>query len=67
MPVWAGFICQITNIAVAVKRVLEWRPRLSKRSVGRLVGGMIISERSLVEAGKVAGLSWMRQTESGVK
>ncbi|XP_046976516.1 uncharacterized protein LOC124542632 [Vanessa cardui] len=50
---WAGHICRRTDNRWG-KRVLEWRPRLGKRSVGRP------GARWSDDLRKTAGRSWMR-------
>ncbi|KAG6461226.1 hypothetical protein O3G_MSEX012494 [Manduca sexta] len=57
---WAGHICRRTDNRWG-KRVLEWRPRLGKRSVGRPPA------RWSDDLRKVAGKNWMRQAEDRVK
>lgn len=51
---WAGHICRRTDNRWG-KRVLEWRPRLGKRSVGRP------QARWSDDLRKTAGRSWMRE------
>jgi hypothetical protein len=53
---WAGHISHRTDNRWG-KRVLEWRPRLGKRSVGRL------QSRWSDDLRRTAGRSWMRVPE----
>ncbi|KAJ0175113.1 hypothetical protein K1T71_009254 [Dendrolimus kikuchii] len=53
---WAGHICRRTDGRWS-KRVLEWRPRLGKRSVGRPPA------RWADDLCKVAGRRWLRKSE----
>ncbi|CAH0677679.1 unnamed protein product [Spodoptera exigua] len=53
---WAGHICRRTDDRWS-KRVLEWRPRLGKRSVGRPPA------RWTDDIRRVAGSGWMRRAE----
>ncbi|KAJ0169495.1 hypothetical protein K1T71_015082 [Dendrolimus kikuchii] len=52
---WAGHVCRRTDGRWS-KRVLEWRPRLGKRSVGRPPA------RWSDDLRKIAGRGWMRKT-----
>ncbi|PZC81828.1 hypothetical protein B5X24_HaOG211841 [Helicoverpa armigera] len=54
---WAGHISRRTDNRWG-KRVLEWRPRLGKRSVGRP------QARWSDDLCKTAGRSWMREAEN---
>lgn len=53
---WAGHVCRRTDGRWS-RRVLEWRPRLGKRSVGRPPA------RWTDDLRKVAGTGWMRTAE----
>jgi hypothetical protein len=53
---WAGHISRRTN-SRGGKRVLEWRPRLGKRSIGRP------QARWSDDLRRTAGKSWMRVAE----
>jgi hypothetical protein len=53
---WAGHISRRTDYRWG-KQVLEWRPRLGKRSVGRP------QARCSVDLRRTAGRSWMRVAE----
>ncbi|CAH0690392.1 unnamed protein product [Spodoptera exigua] len=53
---WAGHICRRIDDRWS-KRVLEWRPRLGKRSVGRPPA------RWTDDIRRVAGSGWMRRAE----
>ena len=57
---WAGHICRRTDNRWG-RRVLEWRPRLGKRSVGRPWA------RWSDDIRKVAGSGWKRKTEDRVE
>ncbi|CAH2260814.1 jg26211 [Pararge aegeria aegeria] len=56
---WAGHVCRRTD-GHCGRRVLEWRPRIGKRSVGRTPA------RWTDDFKKVAGSSWMRKAEDRV-
>lgn len=53
---WAGHVCRRTDNRWG-KRVLEWRPRLGKRSVGRP------QARWSDDLQRVAGRNWMGRAE----
>ncbi|KAG6449888.1 hypothetical protein O3G_MSEX006295 [Manduca sexta] len=53
---WAGHICRRTDGRWS-RRVLEWRPRLGKRSVGRP------PTRWSDDIRRIAGGRWMRRAE----
>ena len=53
---WAGHICRRTDDRWS-KRVLEWRPRLGKRSVRHPPA------RWSDDIRKVAGIGWMRRAQ----
>lgn len=57
---WAGHICRRTDNRWG-KRVLEWRPRLGKRSVGRP------QARWSDDLRRTAGRNWMREAENRPK
>jgi hypothetical protein len=57
---WAGHISRRTN-NLWCKRVLEWRPRIGKRSVGRP------QARWSDDLRRTAGRSWMQVAENGAK
>nr|ADI61810.1 endonuclease-reverse transcriptase [Bombyx mori] len=57
---WAGHICRRTDNRWG-RRVLEWRPRTGKRSVGRPPA------RWSDDLRKAAGSNWMRRTEDRVQ
>ncbi|CAH2226846.1 jg584 [Pararge aegeria aegeria] len=53
---WAGHVCRRTDGRWG-RRVLEWRPQIGKRSVGRPPA------RWTDDLKKVAGSGWMRKAE----
>ena len=53
---WAGHVCRRTDERWS-RRVLEWRPRLGKRCVGRPAARWSDDMR------KLAGVGWMRVAE----
>ncbi|CAH2234041.1 jg25602 [Pararge aegeria aegeria] len=54
---WAGHVCRRTDGRWS-RKVLEWRPRVGKRSVGRP------PTRWSDDLRKVAGIDWMRKAEN---
>ncbi|CAH2231720.1 jg14303 [Pararge aegeria aegeria] len=54
---WASHVCRRTD-GLWGRRVLEWRPRIDKRSVGRPPA------RWTDDLKKVAGCGWMRKAEA---
>ncbi|CAH2218367.1 jg7122 [Pararge aegeria aegeria] len=56
---WAGHVCRRTDSRRG-KRVLEWKPRIGKRSAGRP------PTRWTNDLKKVAGSGWMRKAEDRV-